>query len=115
MIKSCHMVEKDTFCYIEQCCLAIVLAQFDQSQSHATTLAYQEYLISVKWVSARCCWILLPMLCEYVGDATMLVCDQYSKGGHIRCLTPPWLKVPDGGWLCFPCITWVSFNKCGWI
>ncbi|KAH8936053.1 hypothetical protein BDL97_17G063300, partial [Sphagnum fallax] len=34
------------------------------------------------------------------GVATMLVCNQCSKGWHMQCLTPLLEMVPKGDWLC---------------
>lgn len=55
--------------------------------------------LAVVPASLRC------MLCGFArGAATMLVCDQCSRGWHMGCLTPPLEMVPDGDWLCPHCI-----------
>jgi hypothetical protein len=41
-------------------------------------------------------------VCKIGGD--LLVCDSCPHAFHLRCLTPPLKKVPDGDWYCPDCI-----------
>jgi rubredoxin len=36
--------------------------------------------------------------------ATMVICDVYSTGWHLECLTLPLLEVPVGQWSCPECV-----------
>jgi hypothetical protein len=36
--------------------------------------------------------------------ATMVICDVYSTGWHLECLSPPLLEVPVGQWSCPECV-----------
>ncbi|CAM6093577.1 unnamed protein product [Calypogeia fissa] len=46
------------------------------------------------------------MLCGSARDAArMLVCDNYSRGWHMFCLTPPAEVIPIGRWVCPRCVS----------
>jgi hypothetical protein len=43
-------------------------------------------------------WCMLHI--ESWGVTTMLVCDHCSKGWYTCCITPPFVNVPIGDWVC---------------
>ena len=38
------------------------------------------------------------------GEEWMLLCDSCGKGWHTYCLSPPLTEIPEGSWICPPCV-----------